>query len=246
MACSGLGRDDDLTVSGSVANNVLAERGQCQWDHLEVSESERDADDGGAELEALDAEWDSSDRDALDDAGEEVAQEQPESGENYPQDVENEASGSRSVAPCCVMRESLAVPGAGDVSLLRRGWRGCRWAPTLGGLLALRRRSATVESTTEGAPAVSEAIELVSDGHGHAVIGSPTAVEPFLAAEKLQATELVLSRLRTVSTAGPSVTWAGTVVASDPGRFTSRGLNPVGCVTRVPHRQDLCNETIVF
>ena len=59
------------------------------------------------------------------------------------------------------------------------------WAP--------RRRGSTVGRTTEGAPAVSEEIELVSDGHGLAVIGSPSAVERFLSAEKLPSIELVLS-----------------------------------------------------
>jgi hypothetical protein len=60
-----------------------------------------------------------------------------------------------------------------------------------------RRRGGSDGRTTEGAPAVSEEIELVSDGDGFAVIGSPSAVERFLAAEKLPSTEMVLSRLGT-------------------------------------------------
>jgi hypothetical protein len=84
---------------------------------------------------------------------------------------------------------------------------------------ARRRRGSNVGKTTEGAPAVSEEIELVSDGHGLAVIGSPSAVERFLAAEKLPSIELVLSRLGTVSQAGASVAQAGSVVAEQSGRW---------------------------
>ena len=66
---------------------------------------------------------------------------------------------------------------------------------------------------------MSEEIELISDGHGLAVIGSPSAVERFLAAEKLPSTELVLSRLGTVSKAGSSVAQAGSTLAEQSGRW---------------------------
>ena len=57
-------------------------------------------------LEALNSERDSNDRDALDDTSEEVAQEQPESGKNDPQDVQYEASSPRSVTFLCHAGES--------------------------------------------------------------------------------------------------------------------------------------------
>lgn len=66
---------------------------------------------------------------------------------------------------------------------------------------------------------MNEEIELVSDGHGLAVIGSPSAVERFLAAEKLPSTELALSRLGTVAQAGSSVAEAGSMVAEQSSRW---------------------------
>ena len=66
---------------------------------------------------------------------------------------------------------------------------------------------------------MSEEIELVSDSHGLAVIGSPSAVERFLAAAKLPSTELILSRLGTVSQAGSSVAQAGSTLAEQSGRW---------------------------
>ena len=51
------------------------------------------------------------------------------------------------------------------------------------------------------------------------MIGSPSAVERFLASEKLPSSELVLSRLGPLSQAGSSVAQAGSVVAEQSGRW---------------------------
>ena len=155
--CGDLERDDDFTVFGSVTNNVFAERSQREWDHSEVPEPKRNADDGDAKqnskhsvpdrkpkpgeeephhvadhaqrgrivcfaydgpaerpeckackLEALNSERDSNDRDALDDTSDEVAQEQPESGKNDPQDVQYKAPGPWSVTFLCHAGESAS------------------------------------------------------------------------------------------------------------------------------------------
>ena len=62
-------------------------------------------------------------------------------------------------------------------------------------------------------------IQLISDGDGLAVIGSPTAVDLFLAAERLASHDLGLSRLGTVFRVGADVVQAYTEIAAMPGRW---------------------------
>lgn len=60
---------------------------------------------------------------------------------------------------------------------------------------------------------MSNEIQLISDGDGLAVIGSPTAVERFLVSEGLPSKDLGLPRLSSILTSGAGTAKAG----SDPG-----------------------------
>ena len=62
-------------------------------------------------------------------------------------------------------------------------------------------------------------IQLISDGDGLAVIGEPTAVELFLAAEGLASKDLGLPRLRAVFKAGAEIAQAGSEIAAQSGRW---------------------------
>jgi hypothetical protein len=66
---------------------------------------------------------------------------------------------------------------------------------------------------------MSDEIELLSDGNGFAVIGSPTAVERFLASEGLASTDLGLARLGGAARAGSVAAQAGAEVAANSGRW---------------------------
>ena len=62
-------------------------------------------------------------------------------------------------------------------------------------------------------------IQLISDGDGLAVIGSPTAVDRFLVAEGLPSRDLGLKRLHTVLKAGSELAQAGSEIATQSGRW---------------------------
>jgi hypothetical protein len=62
-------------------------------------------------------------------------------------------------------------------------------------------------------------IELISDGDGLAVIGSPTAVERFLASEGLPSKDLGLPRLGSALSAVAGAAQAGSDVAANSGRW---------------------------
>ena len=62
-------------------------------------------------------------------------------------------------------------------------------------------------------------IELISDGDGLAVIGKPSAVERFLAAEELQSRDLGLARLSKVMNISTAGVQAVAAVAADSGRW---------------------------
>ncbi len=62
-------------------------------------------------------------------------------------------------------------------------------------------------------------IQLISDGDGLAVIGNPTAVELFLAAERLASEDLGLPRLGAVFKAGAEVAQAYSEIAAISGRW---------------------------
>ena len=66
---------------------------------------------------------------------------------------------------------------------------------------------------------MSDEIELISDGDGLAVIGSPTAVERFLAAEGLTSKELGLSRLGSAVRVGSAAAQVGSEFAANAGRW---------------------------
>ncbi|MEU8041083.1 hypothetical protein [Streptosporangium sp. NPDC049078] len=62
-------------------------------------------------------------------------------------------------------------------------------------------------------------IQLISDGDGLAVIGSPAAVERFLASEGLPSKDLGLPRLRSTLGAAAGVAQAGSEIAANSGRW---------------------------
>jgi hypothetical protein len=62
-------------------------------------------------------------------------------------------------------------------------------------------------------------IQLITDGDGLAVIGSPTAVELFLAREGLASKDLGLPRLGAVFKAGAEIAQAGSEMANLAGRW---------------------------
>ncbi|MGY1680609.1 hypothetical protein [Geodermatophilus sp. SYSU D01176] len=62
-------------------------------------------------------------------------------------------------------------------------------------------------------------IQLISDGDGLAVIGSPTAVERFLTAEGLPSRDLGLKRLHSVLKTGSKIAQAGSEIATQSGRW---------------------------
>lgn len=66
---------------------------------------------------------------------------------------------------------------------------------------------------------MDDEIELISDGDGLAVIGSPTAVERFLASEGLPSKDLGLHRLRSVLASGSAAAQAGSEIAAHSGRW---------------------------
>ncbi|MEU0478974.1 hypothetical protein ABZ260_07275 [Streptosporangium sp. NPDC006013] len=62
-------------------------------------------------------------------------------------------------------------------------------------------------------------IQLISDGDGLAVIGSPTAVERFLVSEGLSSKDLGLQRLAPVLRAAAGVAQVGSEIAANSGRW---------------------------
>ena len=66
---------------------------------------------------------------------------------------------------------------------------------------------------------MSDEIELISDGAGLAVIGSPTAVEAFIASHGLESKDLGLQRLGSTVGKASSVAQAGAEIASQSGRW---------------------------
>ncbi|WP_416977406.1 hypothetical protein [Streptomyces sp. T028] len=62
-------------------------------------------------------------------------------------------------------------------------------------------------------------IQLISDGHGLAVIGDATDVERFLASEGLPSKDLGAQRLKSVFGTGATVTQAGSDIAANSGRW---------------------------
>lgn len=61
--------------------------------------------------------------------------------------------------------------------------------------------------------------DVISDGEGLAVIGSPTAVEAFLASEGLASTDLALPRLSEVIGGSAAGVQAGAEIAANSGRW---------------------------
>lgn len=66
---------------------------------------------------------------------------------------------------------------------------------------------------------MSNEIQLISDGDGLAVIGSPTAVERFLVSEGLPSKDLGLPRLSSILTSGAGTAQAGSELAATSGRW---------------------------
>ena len=66
---------------------------------------------------------------------------------------------------------------------------------------------------------MDDEIELISDGEGLAVIGSPTAVERFLESEGLPSTDFGSRRLGAVMNGGSSLAQAGSEIAANSGRW---------------------------
>lgn len=66
---------------------------------------------------------------------------------------------------------------------------------------------------------MSNEIQLISDGDGLAVIGSPTAVEQFLVSEGLPSKDLGLPRLSSVLSTGAGTAQAGSELAATSGRW---------------------------
>ncbi|GAA0394630.1 hypothetical protein GCM10009530_52660 [Microbispora corallina] len=66
---------------------------------------------------------------------------------------------------------------------------------------------------------MDDEIELISDGDGLAVVGSPAAVERFLVSEGLPSKDLGLKRLRSVFSSGAGVAQAGSEIAANSGRW---------------------------
>lgn len=62
-------------------------------------------------------------------------------------------------------------------------------------------------------------IQLISDGDGLAVIGSPTAVERFLVSEGLPSKDLGLQRLTPTLSAAAGAARAGSEIAANSGRW---------------------------
>ncbi|WP_378965410.1 hypothetical protein [Paractinoplanes rhizophilus] len=62
-------------------------------------------------------------------------------------------------------------------------------------------------------------IQLISDGDGLAIIGNPTDVERFLAAEGLSAKDLPLPRLKSVASMGSAAAQAGSEIAANSSRW---------------------------
>ncbi|MFD7084112.1 hypothetical protein [Streptomyces sp. NPDC059918] len=66
---------------------------------------------------------------------------------------------------------------------------------------------------------MDNAIQLISDGDGLAVIGNPTDVERFLASEGLPSKDLGPGRLKSVFDTGAAVAQAGSEIAANSGRW---------------------------
>ena len=62
-------------------------------------------------------------------------------------------------------------------------------------------------------------VQLISDGDGVAVIGTPGDVERFLASRNLPSKDLGLPRLKSVLQAGSMVAEAGAIIAAGTGRW---------------------------
>jgi hypothetical protein len=62
-------------------------------------------------------------------------------------------------------------------------------------------------------------LQLITDGHGLAVIGPAAEVDRFLAAEGLSSQAVELPRLQSVLSAGAAVAQAGSQIAADSGRW---------------------------
>ncbi|MCX5305505.1 hypothetical protein OG304_18935 [Streptomyces sp. NBC_00160] len=66
---------------------------------------------------------------------------------------------------------------------------------------------------------MDNAIQLISDGDGLAVIGNPTDVERFLASEGLPSKDLGPRRLKSIFDTGAAVAQAGSEIAGNSGRW---------------------------
>lgn len=66
---------------------------------------------------------------------------------------------------------------------------------------------------------MGDEVQLISDGEGLAVIGTPADVERFLVSEGLASKDLGLGRLRSLLGAGASVAQTGAEVAAESGRW---------------------------
>lgn len=83
-------------------------------------------------------------------------------------------------------------------------------------------------------PPNSDEIRLISDGDGVAVLGDPTVVEAFLAAEGLPSRDLGLPRPESVLSAGAAAAQVGSMIAANSGRWvkltkeSARSVNKYG------------------
>lgn len=68
-------------------------------------------------------------------------------------------------------------------------------------------------------PDIGDELQLISDSDGLAIIGSPTAIEAFLAAEGLASKDLDIPTLGTVLNAGGAAATAGSELATNSGRW---------------------------
>ncbi|MBQ1014590.1 hypothetical protein KBX53_27335, partial [Micromonospora sp. M51] len=66
---------------------------------------------------------------------------------------------------------------------------------------------------------MDNAIQLISDGDGLAVIGHPAAVDRFLTAERLPSKDLGLQRLSSTLRTGSTIAKGGAEIADHSGRW---------------------------
>src|SRR3954451_25045420 len=84
---------------------------------------------------------------------------------------------------------------------------------------------------------MNDEIQLISDGDGLAVIGSPTAVELFLTLEGLASKDLGLPRLAAVFKAGAQIAQVAPEIADTVGRWVELGKESAHLVEKLGLRK---------